>query len=76
MSSIQAASGVQPIGRPNKRVPDELRTVEKRSKPIARVMAKMEVTPLAELVRIADKVGLGDAAATQASRYAAAVSRA
>lgn len=67
---------MQPTGRPNKRVPDELRTVEKRSKPIARVMAKMEVTPLAELVRIADKVSLGDAAATQASRYAAAVSRA
>ncbi|AXE92146.1 response regulator transcription factor [Paraburkholderia terricola] len=56
-------------GRPNKRVADELGTVEKTIKAHrARVMAKMEVTSLAELVRVADKLGLGGAVETRASR--------
>ena len=50
-------------GRLNKQVASDLGTVEKTIKAHrARVMAKMEVTSLAELVRVADKVGLGSAA--------------
>ncbi|WP_341317734.1 response regulator [Paraburkholderia sp. IMGN_8] len=56
-------------GRLNKQVAGELGTVEKTIKAHrARVMAKMEVTSLAELVRVADKAGLGGAAETRASR--------
>lgn len=56
-------------GRLNKQVASELGTVEKTIKAHrARVMAKMEVSSLAELVRVADKVGLGGAAETRASR--------
>jgi FixJ family two-component response regulator len=56
-------------GRLNKQVAGELGTVEKTIKAHrARVMAKMEVTSLAELVRVADKVGLGGAAETRALR--------
>ncbi|MGF6995560.1 response regulator transcription factor [Paraburkholderia sp. GAS32] len=56
-------------GRLNKQVAGDLGTVEKTIKAHrARVMAKMEVTSLAELVRVADKVGLGGAAETRASR--------
>jgi FixJ family two-component response regulator len=47
-------------GRLSKQVAGELGTIEKTIKAHrARVMAKMEVTSLAELVRVADKVGLG-----------------
>lgn len=53
-------------GRLNKQVAGELGTVEKTIKAHrARVMAKMEVTSLADLVRVADKVGLAE---TRASR--------
>ena len=56
-------------GRLNKQIAGDLGTVEKTIKAHrARVMAKMEVTSLAELVRVADKVGLGGAAETRASR--------
>ena len=49
-------------GRLNKQVAGELGTVEKTIKAHrARVMAKMEVTSLAQLVRVADKVGIGGA---------------
>ncbi|HYS63694.1 MAG TPA: response regulator [Paraburkholderia sp.] len=45
-------------GRLNKQVAGELGTVEKTIKAHrARVMAKMEVTSLAQLVRVADKLG-------------------
>ncbi|MFM0198966.1 response regulator [Paraburkholderia fungorum] len=55
-------------GRLNKQVAGELGTVEKTIKAHrARVMAKMEVTSLAQLVRIADKVGVGDAGRIHAS---------
>ncbi|CAE6850342.1 Response regulator protein TmoT [Paraburkholderia nemoris] len=55
-------------GRLNKQVAGDLGTVEKTIKAHrARVMSKMEVTSLAELVRVADKVGLGGAAETHAS---------
>jgi FixJ family two-component response regulator len=55
-------------GRLNKQVAGELGTVEKTIKAHrARVMAKMEVTSLAQLVRIADKVGVGDAGAIHAT---------
>ncbi|MFL9998941.1 response regulator [Paraburkholderia sediminicola] len=56
-------------GRLNKQVAGELGTVEKTIKAHrARVMAKMEVTSLAQLVRVADKVGLGGAGETHVSR--------
>ncbi|MFL9904021.1 response regulator [Paraburkholderia fungorum] len=55
-------------GRLNKQVAGELGTVEKTIKAHrARVMAKMEVTSLAQLVRIADKVGVGDTGRIHAS---------
>ncbi|CAB3799241.1 response regulator transcription factor [Pararobbsia alpina] len=47
-------------GRLNKQVAGDLGTVEKTIKAHrARVMAKMEVTSLAQLVRVADRIGLG-----------------
>ena len=47
-------------GRLNKQVAGDLGTVEKTIKAHrARVMAKMEVTSLAQLVRVADKIGVG-----------------
>jgi FixJ family two-component response regulator len=56
-------------GRLNKQVAGDLGTVEKTIKAHrARVMAKMEVTSLAQLVRVADKIGLGAAAQTHAAR--------
>lgn len=62
-------------GRLNKQVAGDLGTVEKTIKAHrARVMAKMEVTSLAQLVRVADKigvgvgVGIGAAAQTRAAR--------
>ncbi|MFM0557919.1 response regulator [Paraburkholderia sediminicola] len=56
-------------GRLNKQVAGELGTVEKTIKAHrARVMSKMEVTSLAELVRVADKVGLCGAAEIRAPR--------
>lgn len=56
-------------GRLNKQVAGDLGTVEKTIKAHrARVMAKMEVTSLAQLVRVADKIGLGAAAETRAAR--------
>ncbi|RDJ98010.1 response regulator transcription factor [Paraburkholderia lacunae] len=56
-------------GRLNKQVAGELGTVEKTIKAHrARVMSKMEVTSLAELVRVADKAGVGHAAETHAPR--------
>jgi FixJ family two-component response regulator len=56
-------------GRPNKQVAGELGTVEKTIKAQrARVMAKMEVTSLAQLVRAADKLGLGGAGDPHTSR--------
>lgn len=55
-------------GRLNKQVAGELGTVEKTIKAHrARVMAKMEVTSLAQLVRVADKIGLGGAGETRVS---------
>ncbi|MCX4174666.1 MULTISPECIES: LuxR C-terminal-related transcriptional regulator [Paraburkholderia] len=55
-------------GRLNKQVAGELGTVEKTIKAHrARVMAKMEVSSLAELVRVAEKAGLGTAAEPHAS---------
>ncbi|MGF6901440.1 response regulator transcription factor [Paraburkholderia sp. GAS348] len=55
-------------GRLNKQVAGELGTVEKTIKAHrARVMAKMEVSSLAELVRVAEKAGLGTGAETHAS---------
>ncbi|MBU7435866.1 response regulator transcription factor [Paraburkholderia fungorum] len=56
-------------GRLNKQVAGELGTVEKTIKAHrARVMAKMEVTSLAQLVRVADKVGLGGPGAVHVAR--------
>jgi len=56
-------------GRLNKQVAGELGIVEKTIKAHrARVMAKMEVTSLAELVRVADKVALGGAGELHVSR--------
>jgi FixJ family two-component response regulator len=56
-------------GRLNKQVAGELGTVEKTIKAHrARVMAKMEVTSLAQLVRVADKIGLGGAGEARLSR--------
>jgi FixJ family two-component response regulator len=56
-------------GRLNKQVAGELGTVEKTIKAQrARVMAKMEVTSLAQLVRVADKLGLGGAGESHTSR--------
>jgi len=56
-------------GRLNKQVAGDLGTVEKTIKAHrARVMAKMEVTSLAQLVRVADRIGLGAPAETRALR--------
>ncbi|MFM0221723.1 response regulator transcription factor [Paraburkholderia dipogonis] len=56
-------------GRLNKQVASELGTAEQTIKiHRGRVMAKMEVASLAELVRIADKIGLGAPAEPPASR--------
>jgi FixJ family two-component response regulator len=56
-------------GRLNKQVAGELGTVEKTIKAHrARVMAKMEVSSLAQLVRVADKVGLGVSGEAHVSR--------
>jgi FixJ family two-component response regulator len=53
----------------NKQVAEELGTAEKTIKAHrARVMAKMEVTSLAQLVRLADRAGFGGAAELYASR--------
>ncbi|WP_408463616.1 response regulator transcription factor [Paraburkholderia sediminicola] len=53
----------------NKQVAEELGTAEKTIKVHrARVMAKMEVTSLAQLVRLVDRVGFGGAAQLYASR--------
>jgi FixJ family two-component response regulator len=55
-------------GRLNKQVAGELGTVERTIKAHrARVMAKMEVSSLAELVCVAEKAGLGTAAEPHAS---------
>ncbi|WP_345816985.1 response regulator (plasmid) [Paraburkholderia sp. PREW-6R] len=63
-------------GRLNKQVADDLGTGEKTIKAHrARVMAKMEVTSLAELVRVVDKAGLAGTADTHASREVATVAR-
>ncbi|WP_408351913.1 LuxR C-terminal-related transcriptional regulator [Paraburkholderia sp. RL17-337-BIB-A] len=54
-------------GRLNKQVAGELGTVEKTIKAHrVRVIAKMEVTSLAQLVRVADIVGLGGAGENRA----------
>jgi FixJ family two-component response regulator len=56
-------------GRLNKQVAGDLGTVEQTIKAHrARVMAKMEATSLAQLVRIADRIGLCGAAETRAPR--------
>jgi FixJ family two-component response regulator len=57
------------IGLLNKQVASELGTVEQTIKVHRRrVMAKMEVTSLAQLIRIADKVGLSGVAHSHADR--------
>ena len=51
----------------NKQVASELGTVEQTIKAHRRrVMAKMEVTSLAQLIRIADKIGLSGVAESHA----------
>jgi FixJ family two-component response regulator len=56
-------------GRLNKQVAGDLGTVEQTIKAHrGRVMAKMEATSLAQLIRIADRIGLCDAAETRAPR--------
>jgi FixJ family two-component response regulator len=57
------------VGLLNKQVASELGTVEQTIKVHRRrVMAKMEVTSLAQLIRIADKVGLSGVAESHADR--------
>jgi FixJ family two-component response regulator len=52
-------------GRLNKQVASELGTAEQTVKiHRARVMAKMEAASLAQLVRLVDRIGLGDSAET------------
>ena len=64
-------------GRLNKQVAGDLGTVEKTIKAHrARVMAKMEVTSLAQLVRVADKIGVGVGVGVGISPGAAAQTRA
>jgi FixJ family two-component response regulator len=56
-------------GRLNKQVASELGTVEQTIKAHRkRVMAKMEATSLAQLIRIADKIGLSGVAQSRAQR--------
>jgi FixJ family two-component response regulator len=53
----------------NKQVASELGTVEQTIKAHRRrVMAKMEATSLAQLIRIADKIGLSGAVGAHAQR--------
>jgi FixJ family two-component response regulator len=57
------------IGLLNKQVASELGTAEQTIKVHRRrVMAKMEVTSLAQLIRVADKVGLSGVAKSHADR--------